>query len=581
MRKGWLKQAVSRLVMVVASAVMVTAAQAQGVVVLGGITSAEPGNVAPVSAQLRFTSAISDVEFGVVVDPPGALQSLSIRRNRGTVVSQSSSQAVYRTQNVNALDRIGLSIVPDPAPNFVGAFRVTVFARTPGSTTNLFTGSRLVSVGTLPPPDQLVPLNNETISPAPAFRVVLNTAITVPVVYQVEVVGPTTRTINFPVQNTNASATFFTPTTAGLPPGIYTWRVRTLDQAGRAGSWGPIRTFLSYGGIDMAGGASQSFFNQMYAAGWDTFFAASMGGRSLWPSAATNLQRAANAGMKVAMYVFLNFDNGSTIAGAPANQTGDWQVNVALQNIGYNGSKASLPYDLKYVMIDIENQFMGTMSTQDRVQRIAEAVQRARNLGFWPMIYTRNEGVNQWWNQYTGSSQDFLELPLWASKPELETAVFKDHLSLDVGNPWVRFGGWEDRAGKQYLLDITVLGARIDLNTWRPEVWDVMSPPPGNIAMGIPVVTAVRQPDNTIKLTAQVSNGGTVEAYGVRLGDTLLNGVLQTGRTRIGLIPPGGTKNGSVVFPATTAAPGSTVSYQFEVWTGMGRTFFSGTVLVP
>lgn len=576
-----MQQAVSRIGALVGLAAVAAICQAQGTVVMSGITSAEPGNVVPVNGQIRFTSAISDVEFGVRVDPPSAVQSLSVRRNRGTVVSQTTSQVVYRTQNVNALDRIGLSIIPDPAPNFVGAIRVTVFVRTPGATTNLFTGSRLVSVGTLPPPDQLVPNNNETISPAPAFRLVLNTAITVPVIYQVEIVGPTPRSINFPAQNTNTSATFYTPTTGGLAPGLYTWRARTLDEAGRAGSWGPFRSFLSYGGIDMASGASQSFFNQMYAAGWDTFFAASMGGRNLWPAAGTNLQRAANAGMKVAMYVFLNFDNGSTIAGAPANQTGDWQVNVALQNIGYNGNKSSLPYDLKYVMIDIENQFMGTMSTQDRVQRIAEAVQRARNLGFWPMIYTRNEGVNQWWNQFTGSSQDFLELPLWASKPELETAVFKDHLSLDVGNPWVRFGGWEDRAGKQYLLDITVLGARIDLNTWRPEVWNVTSPPPGNIAMGIPVVTAVRQPDNTIKLTAQVANGGSVEAYGVRLGDAFLNGVLQTGRTRVGFIPPGGTKNGSIIFPATAATSGSTVSYQLEVWTGMGRTFFSGTLLVP
>ncbi len=137
----------------------------------------------------------------------------------------------------------------------------------------------------------------------------------------------------------------------------------------------------------MAGSASTSFLSTMRNAGWSTFYAAAWGGRNIWTPAQTNLVRANNAGFKVAAYAFLNFDNGSTISGAPANQTGQWQVDQGLRAIGYVNNKSSLPYDLKYFMIDIENAYQGTMAPQDRVQRIAEAVQHVRNLGFWPMNF--------------------------------------------------------------------------------------------------------------------------------------------------------------------------------------------------
>lgn len=558
-----------------------SSALAQFEIRVNGPTSINPGQQQTYRVSFRTISNVSNLQFGVRITPINAMSNFRAQVNKGSLVSGGNSGVTYALPFLARFDRIGMLAIVTPNSNFRGSFNLEFFAKIAGSTTDISTEIFAVSCGQLPAPALKIPLDDEILSPSPVFRVNTTTTIAVPVTYEIEVSGPDGQTISSSSMTSGTDFTHFMPLDDGFLPGNYSWRARALDENGAPGVWSAPRTFISFGGFDMAGAGSQTFFNNMYAAGWQTFFAASWGGYSKWAPAAVNMIRAHNAGCKVAAYCFMNFDNGSTIPGAPANQTGDWQVDQALANIGYVNNKSSLPYDLKYLMIDIENRFQGTMSTDDRVQRIAEGVQRVRNLGFWPMIYTRNEGFNQWWNQYTGSSEDFQEMPLWGSKPELATAVFKDHLSLDVGNPWVRFGGWEVRGGKQYLLDLTLFGGRVDLNVWDPVIWNVTSPPPGSINVFASSHTIVRQTDGTYRVNITLGNSGSVEAYAVRVGELSLGGSSLSGRHRIGRILSSGSRAKALVFPASAGSPGSTVVLSYNIWTGHGPQPMSVNLTLP
>jgi len=554
---------------------------AQGFFSIVPIEDCPVGQFVQQTGKMNFTQSFSDLEFGSRVTPSGALTAQKLVASRGQLVDRGPGDNLWRIQNVFAGDRVSIRLGIQPKQDFRGTLFVTVFCRLPGSSTDLFSQSFFISIGELPAPGMTVPVANENIACAPAFRGVTNLTYPQNIQYQIEVTGPTNKTITLPSQASNSSFTYFTPLDGGFQPGNYTWRARTLDMRSKPGPWGATRSNIIYGGIDMAGTASQSFLSSMRAAGWSSFFAAAWGGRNPWSPAATNLVRANNAGFKVAAYAFMNFDNSSTIAGAPANQTGQWQVDQGLKAIGYVGSKASLPYDLKYFMIDIENAYQGTMAPEDRVQRVAEAVQHVRNLGFWPMIYTRNEGFNQWWNQYTDSSDEFREMPLWDSKPEVGTAVYKDHLPLSNGNPWVPYGGWEVRGGKQYYLDVTVLGHRVDFNVWNPEVWNVNSPDPGAIDVVPANVSVVRNTDNTYKVTVTLTNNGNIEAYAVRLGNATLGLQSLTGRQTLGLVAQGGSRAGVYEFPSSSGAAGTSAQLTFTVWTGNGPQNHTGFVNLP
>lgn len=545
-------------------------ASAQGFFETGVRAESEPNQLVSHQAALIITSNQTDLEYGMRIFPPQAANFLRLEASFGRTFTASPSSASWRGGPINSGSRIALRSQFRPQANFLGALQITFFARIPGSTTDLFSTTRFVSVGVLPPPTLFTPVSNETLGAAPAFNGRLTTTYVQNTSFQIEVSGPTNRTFTVPSTETGTNFTFYVPLDGGLQPGNYTWRTRTLDARGRPGPWSNSASNTVYGGIDMAGFGSQTFFNTLRNAGWASFFQAAWGGRNIWPDAAGNLIRANNAGYKVAAYAFLNFDNGSTISGAPANQTGAWQVDQGLRAIGYVNNKNSLPFDLKYFMIDLENRFQGTMPPQDRVQRIAEAVQRVRNLGFWPMIYTRNEGFNQWWNDYTGSSADFREMYLWDSKPETATAVYKDHLSLNLGVPWVRYGGWEERGGKQYLLDVSIAGGRVDFNVWDPAVWAVNSPNPGFINITPANVTVVREATNDYKVTVTLRNTGDIEAYAVRLGDASLGGQPLFGRQSLGMITPNGSRAGNYTFPSASGAPGSSAFLQFTIWTGNG-----------
>jgi hypothetical protein len=430
-------------------------------------------------------------------------------------------------------------------------------------------------------PAMLLPNNNSIQSVGTVFRVRLDLPVVEVITYDVEVTnGVTTRTFSSAAVNSNANVDISIPYTAGLAPGDYTWRVRARS-AVETGPWSGTRAFHANGGIDRLGSTTVAQFQQLKSQGWSYHFAAAWGGRNTWSSARQNLLNANTAGLKVGAYCLLNFDNSSTISGAPTDQTGDWQVDRALGAIGYNFTtgKSSLGFDLKYMVVDVET-FWGTMTAQQRAQRIAQAIQRIRNLGFFPMIYTRNEGVSTWWNAFLGNATDFGDVPLWNTSPELTTNVQRDDLRVVKGATYVPFGGWAEPAGKQFLLDTTLNGLGIDLNTWNRDVWNVTSPAPGAPNLGYSVIVSLVAPD-VYEAAITVTNSGTVPAYAVRISNATMGRATSTARLSLqSVAPSNGTKLGRINF----TRPGNARTrclFECTIETGYGSFPFQSMVVLP
>lgn len=537
---------------------------------------------------VNTTRQQSATEVGTRVQTPTALGTTSATLLLGRPLTQTPELRTFRVEQIRPGTPVRMTFRITPSNSFTGALNLQFFTRNVESSTPNATLTQTITVNpnpNLPTPTMSAPMNGADISPSPILRVIASPSTPRTVKYQVQATRAgdgSVRTFESALVTTGTNTDIYVPYLSGLTAGTWTLRARCLDEQGNVGSWSASRTVSVYGGIDMAGRGSLSGFQQFKAGGWDTFFAAAWGGNGRWPDCRQNLLWATQAGMRVAAYAFINFDNSSTVAGAPANQTGSWQIDQALAATGYSGNKATLGFDLKYMMIDVENRYWGTMSQDDRVQRIAEGMQRARNLGFWTMVYTRNERSNQWWNDATGSSTDFSDLGLWGSLPELETVPYRDDLELDRGAVWTRFGGWADRVGKQWLLDRTIAGMRVDLNTWLASAWNINSPNPGSITIPQPTLVVQRGTSNRIEIQLTVRNTGTVEAYAVRVMSARLNNVASNERKLSLLtIPASGQRLGLLTFPSTAAAANSVATLTYTVWTGMGPQSYTVPVAIP
>lgn len=555
---------------------------------VSGPTTLIAGQEGVFQVTVNTTRQQAATEVGTRVQTPTALGTSSASLVLGRPLTQTPELRTFRVEQIRPGTAVRMTFRITPSSSFSGSLNLQFFTRNIESSTPNATLNRTISVTpdpNLPTPTMSAPLNGADISPSPILRVIASPATSRTVKYQVEATKAgdgSVRTFESDFVTTGTNTDIFVPYLSGLTAGNWTLRARCLDDQGRAGSWSSSRAVSVYGGIDMAGRGSLSGFQQFKAGGWDTFFAAAWGGNGRWPDCRQNLLWANQVGMRVAAYAFINFDNSSPVAGAPPIQTGSWQIDQALAATGYNGNKAAMGFDLKYMMIDVENRYWGTMSQDDRVQRIAEGMQRARNLGFWTMIYTRNERTNQWWNDATGSSTDFSDLGLWGSLPELETVPYRDDLELDRGSVWLRFGGWADRVGKQWLLDRTIAGMRVDLNTWLASAWNINSPNPGSITIPQPTLVVQRGTSNRIEVQFTVRNTGTVEAYAVRVMSATLNNVASTNRKlSLMTIPAGGQRLGILNFASTAAGANSTATLTYTVWTGMGPQTYTVPVSVP
>jgi hypothetical protein len=435
----------------------------------------------------------------------------------------------------------------------------------------------------VPAPGIFTPRSGSTVSAAPVFSCSVTLTPVQNVTYEIEVTNTGTgaiRTFSSASVASNTTVQIPIPYTNGLQPGSYTWRARA-NTATENGTWSVTVGFIANGGIDILGSASVATFTNFKNAGWPTVYQAAWGGRGRWSSAKQNLINANLAGMKVACYCLINFDDSSTIAGAPANQTGSWQVDQALIAIGYDFSigKNSLPYDLKFIGIDIET-FWGTMSQRDRVQRIAEAAQRIRTLGFIPTVYARNQASNQWWVDYTGNSTDFSDLVLWNCLPETTTQILRDNMRTHQGANWVPYGGWSDPGGKQWLLDTTLLSTGIDINTWKVGTWDVTSPSPGSPLLEATAI-ATKLDNFTTEIEVTLTNVGTADAMAVRLSNATLGASTSNQFLSVQSVArSGGTKSAKFIF-TPPGSPRTRHLFKCDIITGYGTFPVEMLVVVP
>lgn len=438
----------------------------------------------------------------------------------------------------------------------------------------------LIRPVTLPAPVQLFPTNNAIVSAGPAFRVRADLSPIQNVTYDVEVArAGFSRIISSASVPSNANVDIAIPYDNGILQGVYTWRTRIRTSL-ETGPWSATRTLTANGGVDRLGTTTVAQFQAIRADGWDSHYQSCWNGRTTWSTTRPNLLNANAAGMKLGAYCVLNFDDSSTISGAPAIQTGAWQVDQALANCGFNFAvgKSSLGFNLTYFMIDVE-RYWGDSTIDERVERIAQALQRARNLGFNVMVYTRNEGVSNWWQVYLGNATDFGDVPLWNTSPELVTNIQRDDLMIVKGAPYIPYGGWTEPAGKQFLLDTTVWGLQIDLNTWRPGTWDVAQPNPGSPILNYDVVPTYVSP-NTYEFTVSVTNTGTVPAYGVRVTDIQVGEVSTSNRLILQSVPNAGQKTGRVTM-TVPGRGGTRHLFQCNIRTGFGVFPFSKIIVLP
>lgn len=195
------------------------------------------------------------------------------------------------------------------------------------------------------------------------------------------------------------------------------------------------------------------------------------------PGAEAFLTGASLAGLPVAAYCLLSFDQaldeeGQTDEnGNPKPWTGAWQVRQAFEAVG-NAVSA-----LSFMAIDVEREGGLGGDTGKRVQRIWNAVNEARRL--YPqipvVIYTSYGG----WEAVTGLTTEFQNYPLWESHYD---GVPYLHLDKNDKNgkivPFISFGGWQKRVGKQYernkpLLDKdgTTLFSETDPNVFEAAMF--------------------------------------------------------------------------------------------------------------
>jgi hypothetical protein len=184
----------------------------------------------------------------------------------------------------------------------------------------------------------------------------------------------------------------------------------------------------------------------------------------------------ATAGIQQAAYLLLNYDD--------PTQPGAKQVCYAREALGATchcdvstppyACQTPQPQNLAFMAVDIEPYAAGESLPTDpvsiaaRVERIYEAVQAVELAGLNPVIYSSQSN----WNTIAGNTHpSFGCLPLW--NPRYDGS---DDITSDFGQPWQPFGGWTQRAGKQYCENntgcATSLGAPdADLDVFNPSVF--------------------------------------------------------------------------------------------------------------
>lgn len=473
--------------------------------------SSEGNNTAPLNitrpdlrpSTIAWNDSGGGLDFSFTVDP-GTFgigpSTVKLFWAKGTTLARKLSSTPIFTQNIPAGFNGESPIIAVPPSSFStpprGATHVLIAVDPDNAVLESNEGNNLgyiTPAEATPMVELLRPAEDTVVSPdRRLFTVkVLLGNTRVPVRLEVELRGPAVNQIinlgsqfTTRVREITVTADVFKGTNLRLTEGRYVWRARATLRDGTVGDWSEERSFTVFGGIDFSSAVSTESLVKFRNNGWSFAIADAWGGQSPFMQARQNILNAVEAGFSnVAIYCFLNFDNNAPKDAnglpAPVIQDGAWQVQQALLAAGLTGENP-IQVPVAFVAVDVEARWKGTMSQAKRVERIAEAVNAVENAGFRAILYGRNDGKNKEWDSLTGSSVAFSAYPVWVIRyqfPQTYKMKQVDDLLLDYTKPWLPFGGWLERSGKQYKENAKLYGATVDLNVFRPEVFGVEFPP--------------------------------------------------------------------------------------------------------
>lgn len=104
---------------------------------------------------------------------------------------------------------------------------------------------------------------------------------------------------------------------------------------------------------------------------------------------------------------------------------------------------------VKFVAVDIEDEQLRPLHPTDSRGRLANAISHIKDKPV--VVYTSG----RMWGKVMGNMGGFEQYPLW-------DAQYDKKAELDVG--WVAYGGWRERAMKQFQGTTQVAGISVDLN---------------------------------------------------------------------------------------------------------------------
>jgi 6-phosphogluconolactonase len=304
------------------------------------------------------------------------------------------------------------------------------------------------------------------------------------------------------------------------------------------------------------------------------------------------------AGLTIGAYCLLNFVD-------EWKQSGPVQVQMALDAVGAD----QVPY-LAFVAIDVERgdpNWPADISTNDRIARIADAVEAVRLKGLQPIMYTSMTG----WDAITSATPNRLNtgsveisgIPLWDLRddghPTLAFAGFSiyDH----------PYGTWTARLGKQYKTNQEIIVSNggqnllfylaqaksnkvnVDLDIFDPMAFSLPSVAYGS-APALTILPSLTRNGEYIDLAGSISNFGNADALATRLTGTTLNGIPAeftfAKRTinisaetpyRANTIPAGSSVQLDLKFPAAKLQSGTQGTLEIDATYG-GSTTQNGSI---
>lgn len=277
---------------------------------------------------------------------------------------------------------------------------------------------------------------------------------------------------------------------------------------------------------------------------------------------------ARQAGLKTSAFTLLNFKG---------PEDGRCQVREALAALGDEARY------LSFMAIDVEDAWLPpglkhhppvAADQQRALARIREAVAEVRDQGLHPAIYTSDI----YWVPYTADSHEFADVPLWQPVSDQ-----KDDLEDPALSGAASFGGWAERAGKQYDVDTPTHRVRLDGLPNMPVDLDIFDA--GLLANDNPGFESatdlqlaepkVKRTGRQLTVTMTITNAGNLDAHEVSLDSATLGGTATSSRLPPFLTQPGHhpgdifvcQSSGAVAlkFPGTVGQRGATVHFEIEV----------------